>query len=222
MSLTNFPSGGNIANCLTNWQELTSDLWILQVVTGFKIPFWGPPFQEKEPKPFNLSVHQRTMFQEAVDSLLEKNVIEPKGEENDQFISNIFIRPKPNDKVRLILDLTELNKFLVLQHFKLENLDTALQMVRRNSFMTTIDLQDAYFSVKIHEQDRKFLKFRWNSKLFRFRAVPMGLACAPFVFTKLLVPLFTKLRQEGKYCFCYLDHVFITDESEQNARTQQN
>lgn len=65
-------------------------------------------------------------------------------------------------EIRLILDLTELNKLLVLQHFKLENFDTALQMVSRGDFMTTIDLQDAYFSVKIHVDFRKFLKFRWG------------------------------------------------------------
>lgn len=83
--------------------------------------------------------------------------------------------------------------------------------------MSTIDLQDAYFSVKIHKEDRKFLKFRWNSKLFIFRAVPMGLAFV-FVFTKILVPLFTNFRQQGKHCFCYLDDVFITDSSEENCR----
>lgn len=42
----------------------------------------------------------------------------------------------------------------------------------------------------------------------------MGLACAPFIFTKILVPLFTQLRGDGKRCFCYLDDIFITGNSE--------
>lgn len=203
---------------MEEWRALTSDKWVLDIVSGFKIPFWSKPFQKYEPKPFNLSKQQSSEFQQAVDDLIEKEVIELSSEEHDQFISNIFIRPKPNGKVRLILDLTELNKFLILQHFKLENLDTALQMVQKEAFMSTIDLQDAYFSVKIHTEDRKFLKFRWNSKLWRFRAVPMGLACAPYIFTKILVPLFTNLRESGKFCFCYLDDVFITDNSEEQCR----
>lgn len=164
---------------------MTSDQSVLEVVRGFKLPFWGTPFQDREPRPFNLSETQRNEFQKAVEELLEKHVIEVSPEEKEQFISNIFIRPKPNGKVRLILDLTELNMFLILQHFKLENFDTALQMVRKWHYMSTIDLQDAYFSVKVHVDFRKFLKFRWGSKLYRFRAVPMGLACAPFIFTKI-------------------------------------
>lgn len=83
--------------------------------------------------------------------------------------------------------------------------------------MATIDLQDAYFSVLVHEECRRFLKFRWNNKLYRFRAVPMGLACAPFIFTKILLPLFTQLREGGNSCFCYLDDVFVTDTSEEGC-----
>lgn len=120
--------------------------------------------------------------------------------------------------MRLILDLMELNKFLVLQHFMLESLDTAIWMVKRNAFMSTIDLQDAYFTVEVHPSYRKFLKFRWDSKLFQFKAVPMGLACAPYIFTKLLVPLFTHLREEGCQCFCYLDDVFITEDTRELCR----
>lgn len=184
---------------------------------GFKLPFWGLPRQVREPRPFNLSEDQRAVFQEAVSDLLKKGVIEESTEEDGQFISNIFVWPKPNGKIRLILDLTELNKFLILQHFKLENLDTALWMVRENSFMSTIDLQDAYFAVKICGEDRKFLKFRWNSKLYQFRAVPMGLARAPYIFTKLLVPLFASLREKSCQCFCYLDDVFITENSKEKC-----
>lgn len=216
--MTAFPSGGNIARCLASWERLTSDPWILGIVKGFKLPFWTLPWQDREPRPFNLSEEQKIVFQEAVDDLLRKDVIEETRELGDQFISNIFVRPKPNGKVRLILDLTELNKFLILQHFKLENFNTALQMVDRDNFMSTIDLQDAYFSVKIHSEFRKYLRFRWDSKLFQFRAVPMGLACAPFIFTKILNPLFSQLRESGRTCFCYLDDVFMTDVSEEACK----
>lgn len=98
----------------------------------------------------------------------------------------------------LILDLMEFIKFLELQHFKVENLNTALFMTSKECFMSIIDLQDVYFVVNIHVEFRKFLKFRWNGQLFRFRAVPMGLACAPYIFTKLLCPVFTNDRGRGR------------------------
>lgn len=89
----------------------------------------------------------------------------------------------------------------MLQHFKLENLDTALLMVEKDYVKSTIDLQDAYFAVNIRQE---FRKFRWRGKLFRFRGVPMGLACTPYVFTKLLKLIFAVLG-DGKNNVFYLD-----------------
>ena len=37
-------------------------------------------------------------------------------EEEGQWISNIFLRPKPNGKFRMILDLSELNKMIHYNH----------------------------------------------------------------------------------------------------------
>lgn len=153
-----------------------------------------------------------------VQELFQKGVIERWSEERGQFISNIFVRPKPSWKVRLILDLTELNKFLILQHFKLNNLETALHMVREGCFMATMDLQDAYFEVGFHKSFRKYLKFRWQNELWQFKGVPMGLACAPYIFTKLLRPVFTNFREKGKQCFYYLDDVFISVTSPEKCR----
>ncbi|KAI8419976.1 hypothetical protein MSG28_008581 [Choristoneura fumiferana] len=40
-----------------------------------------------------------------------------------------------------------LNKFLIPQHFKMEDLRTATQLISKDSYMATIDLKDAYFLV---------------------------------------------------------------------------
>lgn len=195
MSLNTLPMGGNLANSLEAWTELTSDPWIMGLVQGCRLPVWSTPFQTREPRPFNLSKLQVAQFSEVIDSLLLKRVVEEMVECEGQFISNIFLRPKPNGKNRLILDLTLLNKFLVLQHFKMESLESALDLMPPDVFMATVDLQDAYFTILVHEEDRKFLKFRWQGKLFQFRGVPMGLACAPYMFTKFLIPVFAEFRE---------------------------
>ncbi|KAI8427236.1 hypothetical protein MSG28_014834 [Choristoneura fumiferana] len=40
-----------------------------------------------------------------------------------------------------------LNKFLIPQHFKMEDIRTATQLISKDSYMATIDLKDAYFLV---------------------------------------------------------------------------
>ena len=80
-----------------------------------------------------------------------------------------------------------------------------------------MDLRDAYYSVPISEQDRKLLKFIWNGQLYRFRAMPNGLACAPRVFTKLLKPAFAMLAESGFECFPYIDDSFVIADSEEEC-----
>ena len=39
-------------------------------------------------------------------------------------------------------------------------------------FMTSIDLRDAYYSVPISPQHRKYLKFIWRDQLYQFTCLP--------------------------------------------------
>lgn len=181
--------GGNTSNFVTNWKTISSDPWIISSVKGIRIPLHYVPYQGVEPQPIRFSENEQILMQEAVDSLIDKNVVEKCQEESFQFVSNIFWVPKTNGKVRIILDLSRFNDAVIKNHFKMSNIHTALALVVPGVFMTSIDLQDAYYTFPIHMQDRKFLKFRWKGHLWRFRALPMGIACAPIIFTKLITPV---------------------------------
>lgn len=187
---------------------------MLQTVQGLKIPVLDLPSQQKEPKPFNLSKQQSQNMSSVLSLLLVQGVIEHSSEQSGQIVSNVFLRPKPNNRFRLILDLSDFNtQFVEYQHFKMTNLKMAMDLVSPNIFMTSIDLSDAYFTVPIHIDSRKFLKFRWEDKLFQFAALPNGLACAPRLFTKLLNPVFAFFRKKGWSCFQYIDDSIIMHES---------
>ena len=75
--------------------------------------------------------------------------------------------------------------------------------------MASIDLKDAYYSIPVRVEDRKYLKFIWNHKLYRFTVLPNGLACAPRFFTKLLSPMFASARKEGIEYVPFIDDTFI-------------
>ena len=57
------------------------------------------------------------------------------------------MREKENNQHRLILNLENFNKHVTHRHFKMDTLNTALGMVRKNCYMASIDLTDAYYSV---------------------------------------------------------------------------
>lgn len=135
-------------------------------------------------------------------------VIETCTHEPGEFVSPIFLRPKKNGAFRMILNLKDRNPFIEYQHFKMDSLDTCLRLMTPGVFMASLDLSDAYYSVPVHKDSRKYLKFEIDGILFQYCSLPNGLSSAPRVFTKLLKPAFASLRQMGHVLSAYLDDSF--------------
>ena len=83
------------------------------------------------------------------------------------------------------------------QHFKQEHLAFALDLIQKDDFLTSIDLTDAYFSLSIHDDFKKYLRFSWNKQIYEFQVLCFGLASAPRVFTKVLKPVYAFFSQIG-------------------------
>ena len=211
-------TGGNLTRFVGAWDSLTGDAWVLQVVQRVHIPFQCIPVQECPPFPYRLSGEDQVAMDQEIDKLLGKGVIERVALLEGQFISNVFLRPKGSFFFRLILDLTEFNKCIVYEHFKMTCLQTALDMLREGSWIGSVDLRDAYDSVAVADEDRRFLRFLWRGVLYQFVGMPNGLACAQRIFTKLLAPVFATLRKRGHECFPYIDDSFIIGDSREQCR----
>lgn len=102
------------------------------------------------------------------------------------------------------------NNFIENRHFKLDDLRTAIKLLDKDSFMINIDLKDAYFSIPIHADHKKYLRFHFNDQLYQFNFLPFGLCTAPYVFTKIMRPVTAFLRRQGHVLVNYLDDfIFI-------------
>ena len=75
--------------------------------------------------------------------------------------------------------------------------------------MVSIDLKDAYLSVAVAEEHRKYLRFQWERQLYEFLCLPFGLSSAPRTFTKLLKPVMSLIRQQGVRSIVFLDDMLL-------------
>lgn len=150
---------------------------------------------------------------EAIGGLLELGAISQCNSSQEQFLSNIFLAPKPNGGKRFILNLKPLNKFITKTHFKMEDYRTALKLIPQGGFIATIDLKEAYLLVPICNDDRKYLRFNFqapnsnNISTYEFTAMPYGLSVAPRVFTKIMKEVMSYLRKQGYKSVVYLDDI---------------
>ena len=66
------------------------------------------------------------------------------------------------NKLRLVLDLRHINKYVKQQKFKYENLATVAEMFEQGFYFGTFDLKSGYHHVPIAKQDQQYLIIIYN------------------------------------------------------------
>ena len=136
-----------------------------------------------------------------IQNLLQKGVIKPSTHEEGGIISPIFVRPKKDGPYRPILNLKQLNEYAEYYHFKMDTPEAAIRLMKLGCYMASIDLKDAYYTVAVHFDHQKYLKFMLIFErtlgLYQYTCLPNGLSSALRSFTKLLKPVYATLRSMG-------------------------
>lgn len=165
-------------------------------------------------KEFNFSSTERIFIEENLRKFLEKGIIELIDEDlKIQFITNIFLREKSDGSFRTILNLKELNSYVQKTHFKMDTLKTSLKLITHNCFFAKVDLKDAFFSVPVSEDSKRFLRFSFYNTLYEFQCMPQGYSDAPRVFTKITKPLIARLRSLGFINSIYIDDILLISDN---------
>ena len=170
-------------------------------------------------KETRFALEEEAIIRSEISSLLAKQVIELAEHGLGEIISNIFLRPKEDGSHRLILNLKELNQSVPYVHFKRETLSSILKLVERNAFMAAVDLKDAYYSIRVCKEDRKYLRFWWDGQLYQFTCMPNGLSSAPRLFIKILKPPLTSLHKEDHIVSGYLDDLCLQGKTYEECLT---
>lgn len=212
--LDTLPPAGRIRYCIGNWTTISGDPWILEVVRGYRLELASMPQQRCTPRERPLSVQEQDLVSEEVEKLLLKQAVIKVQEVPNQFLSDLFLVPKKDGSRRPVINLKPLNRHIWKQKFKMEGAKVIRDVLQKNDWMVTIDLKDAYLSVPVAQEDRRFLRFRWRGTLYEFQCLPFGLSSAPRVFTKLLRPVIALLRSQGIRCIIFLDDLLVMQQTQ--------
>ncbi|KAM4749018.1 stereocilin [Rhinophrynus dorsalis] len=186
-----------------------ADQWVLQTVLGYQIEFYTPPVQKVVPDPFVFSRADAKLVDAEVGDLLQKDAIRFVSDDNDGFISNIFLVKKKDAGLRPVINLCELNLFVLYRHFKMEGIHLLRDLLLPADWLVKIDLKDAYLTVPMAPISQAFLRFLWQGQTWQFTCLPFGLSSAPWCFTKLLKPVIYLLRSQGVRLIIYLDDILL-------------
>ena len=149
-----------------------------------------------------------TFVKEEVCKLLKKGFV-AEVKEAPFVVNPLTVAYNRAGKPRLELDCRHLNQFLVLYKFKLEDINTAVEMFDEGSYLCCFDLKGTYHHISIRPDTRKNLEFaitEWGITRYYVFCVPaFGIATAGFIFSKLLRVFVKYLRGQGHKVVMYLD-----------------
>ena len=200
---------GRLKKCLSFWEnELDPAPWIISCIReGYKLPLRSLPDKFSMPNQHS-ALNHREFVTQALEEL-ERNRCIIRTQEPPHVCSPLSVASNRQGKLRLVLNLRYLNKFLWVDKFKYEDMCTAMLMFQKNDYLFSFDLKSGYHHVDIYEPHWQFLGFKWEiqgvPQFYLFTVLPFGLATACYVFTKLLRPLVKYWRRQGLRALLYLD-----------------
>ena len=205
--------GAHLADFAPHWRSLLGNCR----ATGIVQDGVGIAFQQR-PQLTHQSISFRTRNSRQ-DALLMKGAIERvTNVKSLGFYSRLFLVPKKTGDLRPVIDLSTLNRHMVVPHCKKETQGSVRSAIRSQGWAVSINICDAYLHVPMHQAVRKYLRYMVNKKVYQFTCLPFGLATSPREFTKLLRPVVLLLRQQGVKLHVYLDDWLIRADTPEQAQ----
>jgi hypothetical protein len=132
----------------------------------------------------------------------------------------MFFIPKKGNGIRPVFNLKALNQYVTAPHFKMETITEISKLITPNSYLVSIDVQDAFLHIPVHPNHRKYFRFSWRNHTYHFKTTPFGLSVVPWLFTKICRPILEWARHQGIILTAYLDDWLLISNSREEARRQ--
>ena len=207
---------GRLKSSIKFWSAIGAESEILSIIhDGYKLPFVNTP-PAATFKNNKSAINYSDFVSEAVSDLLKKNLI-VECSDKPCIVNPLSVSVQSSGKLRLILDLRYINKFLWKQKIKFDDWKVMEQLLTEGGYVFSFDIKQGYHHIDMHPDSIPYLGFAWEIdgvvKYFVFLVLPFGLTSAPFIFTKIVRVLVKLWRGEGVRICVFIDDGLGTKKS---------
>lgn len=140
------------------------------------------PIKQKQ---YYSSPYTQIKRNEEIDRMIKLGIIEPAS--CPTWLNPIIAVKKSNGGVRLCLDARKLNSCTKKNSYPQQNLNRILEQIQGCTYISTIDLKDAYYQIKIKKESRPCTAFSVSSKgTFQYVRMANGLCNASSTLCELI------------------------------------
>lgn len=113
--------------------------------------------------------------------------------------------PKPNDKIRICVDLTNLNESVCRERHVLPAVDHVLAQLSGATVFSKLDTISGFWQIRLAEKSRKLTTFITPVGRYCFNRLPFGITSAPEHFQRKM----SQILEGLKGVVCMMDDILI-------------
>jgi hypothetical protein len=123
------------------------------------------------------------------------------------WLANVVLVKKSNDKGRMCVDFTDLNKACLKDSFPLPRIDTLVDSTSGYELLSFMDAFSGYNQILMHPEDRERTTFITDRGLYFYKVMPFGLKNTGATYQRLVNKMFQ--AQIGRNMEVYVDDMLV-------------
>ena len=128
------------------------------------------------------------------------------------WLTNVVLVKKANEKWRMWMDFTNLNKACPKDSFPLPRIDQLVDSITGHKLLTFMDAFSGYNQIKMAEEDQEKTAFITSQGLYCYKVMPFKLKNAGATYQRLVNKMFN--RQIGRNMEVYVDDILVKSKEE--------
>ncbi|KAK4394709.1 Transposon Ty3-G Gag-Pol polyprotein [Sesamum angolense] len=132
-----------------------------------------------------------------------------------EWLANVVLVPKPNNKWRICIDFTDLNKACPKDSYPLPRIDALIDSTSGCELMSFLDAFQGYNQIGLAHDDQEKTSFVIDQGIFCYNSMPFDLKNAGATYQKL-VNMFRE--QIGRNMEVYIDNMMVKSQKKENHK----
>ena len=100
------------------------------------------------------------------------------------WVSSMVVVPKPDGKLRICLNVKELNKAIQREHYPLPTIEDVATRLHGAKIFTKLDVKNGFWQIELDQESSYLTAFNTPFGRYRWKSMPFGLCSAPEVFQR--------------------------------------
>ena len=165
----------------------------------------SPSFKPVKQKKRSFSPKRQKAINEEVGKLLQANAI--REVEYLEWLANVVLVKKENDKWRLCIDFKKINKACPKDSFHLPQIDLIVDTTTGHELLSFIDAFSSYNQISMDPNDQEKTSFVTRQGTYCYRVMPFELKNVGATYQRLVNKMFQK--QIGASIEVYIDDMLV-------------